>query len=127
MVLGALARVGSWTLKQRIRQRVSRVTARVGELLPDIAEATDEAVNYRNMYVHGTPARIDCEELVPFLTRTLEFVFGASDLVDAGWDIESWAERGRYGRHPFGQYLREYEGSLAMLRAARASSRCGGG
>jgi hypothetical protein len=60
---------------------------------PDSYLVLDEAVNCRNHYVHGSRAKIDDQEhffeTVPFFTDTLEFVFAASDLIEAGWNITS--------------------------------------
>ena len=120
-VLGALGRVGAWSLKQRIRHRTAVLSAQIGNLTPEIDEVTDAAVDCRNQYVHGTPAGLACGDLRVFLTNTLEFVFGASDLVDAGWDIGDWARRGHHGYHPFGTYLVGYEANLKRLKEAKAS------
>lgn len=66
-----------------------------------------EAVNLRNRYVHGSTTRHDYSkdpDLEIFLTDTLEFVFAASDLVDAGWNICDWVKCGPHMHHPFGSY-----------------------
>jgi hypothetical protein len=54
-------------------------------------------------------------ETVVFFTDTLEFVFGTSDLLQSGWDMNEW--RNRYGvhYHRFGEYLN---------RTATASQSC---
>ena len=80
----------------------------------------DAAVDCRNHYVHGTPSRIDYSkdsDVVVFLTNTLEFVFGASELVEAGWDIQRFAERGRTMTHPYGSYLVTCKSNLEALKA----------
>jgi hypothetical protein len=51
------------------------------------------------------------------LTNTLEFVFGASELVEAGWDIQRFAGGGSTGTHPFGSYLVSYKSNLEALKA----------
>lgn len=116
MVLGALGRVGKWTLKQRIRERSRLLADRIGERIPKIDEVTDAAVDWRNELVHGTRAHVDGAEHVLFLTDTLEFVFAASDLVEAGWDIVRWWEAGHRGSHPFFDYLWNYEENLKHLQ-----------
>ena len=121
-VLGALGRVGAWSLKQRIRHRTAVLSAHIGNLIPEIDGVADAAVNCRNEYVHGTRAGIDCGDARVFLTNTLEFVFGASDLVDAGWDIVGWSQRGHHGGHPFATYLMAYESNLKGLKRARDTS-----
>ena len=79
--------------------------------VPNIDRVAEEAVNLRNRYVHGAATRIDYSDnpdLERFLTDTLEFVFAASDLVEAGWNIHDWIKRGSHIRHPFGSYLEDY-------------------
>lgn len=119
-VLNALGRVGSLTLKRKIACRCSCLLNTIGDRLPELLLVTDEAVNCRNYYVHGTEARIDYNEesdMRRFLTDTLEFVFAASDLVEAGWDIAAWCERGRHRSHPFGAYMDLYSLHLAKLKS----------
>ena len=87
MIFNSLGRVGTWTLKERIRERATIVTNEIGEQIPCIEKIADSAVNCRNRYVHGTKTRVDYEkhmELVVFFTDTLEFLFGVSDLIEMG-------------------------------------------
>ena len=119
-VLGALGRVGKWTLKRKIRHRSRILLDKIEESLPDLSLVTDEAVNCRNHYVHGSPSRMDYNKhshVTIFLTDTLEFVFAASDLVDAGWDIADWHKTGAHVDHPFGRYLHSYSSELAQLKS----------
>lgn len=119
-VLGALGRVGEWVLKRKIRSRVEIILSKVPCLLPELIVATDEAVNCRNHYVHGSESRIDYNKEVEtqfFLTDTLEFVFAASDLVEAGWDIASWSQKGSHLAHPFNRYLHSYSENLKKLKS----------
>ena len=83
----------------------------IGERVPHIERVAEEAVNLRNRYVHGRTTGIDYSnnaDLQVFLTDTLEFVFSASDLVEAGWNIPDWMKRGPHPHHPFGSYLGSY-------------------
>jgi hypothetical protein len=117
-VLGALGRLGKAALKQKIRHRVKRITDATTRF-PELHLVTDEAVNCRNHYVHGSPATIDYsvdQDLQFFFTDTLEFVFAASDLIDAGWDINAWINEGTTMSHRFGRYRVEYQGALASLK-----------
>ena len=110
-VLGALSRVGTLTLKRKICFRAQIVSQVIGERIPNIDRVAEEAVNLRNHFVHGSKTRIDYiddSNLGIFLTDTLEFVFAASDLVDAGWNIGDWVKRGPHPHHPFGSYLEDY-------------------
>jgi hypothetical protein len=93
-VLNALGRVGEPVLKHKIRHRSKGILAKVGDHLPDLQFVTDHAVECRNHYAHGSP-RLDYYynnffDVVTFFTNSLEFVFAASDLIDAGWDIVAW-------------------------------------
>ena len=120
-VLGALGRVGEWNLKRKIRYRERNLIDAIGESLPELGMVTDEAVNFRNYYVHGSPPRV-LKEQVPmflvFLTDSLEFVFTASDLVDAGWDIRSWCSRPKPMGHPFHNFLSDYCNRMKSVEVA---------
>ena len=112
-VLSALGRIGKSTLKKKVRHRAQFLIDKVGDRIPDFFTITDEAVDCRNYYVHGSPpsSRIDYNQYpspLHFLTNTLEFVFAASDLVEAGWDIKKWCESQSRTNHPFGHYLYTY-------------------
>jgi hypothetical protein len=118
-ILNALGRIGKSSLKQKIRHRVKYITDVVGEDFPDLIIVTDEAVNCRNHYVHGTKGRFDYSlnsDVTFFFTDTLEFVFAASELVDAGWDINVWCNSGSTMSHPFGRYRVDYKRNLQELK-----------
>ena len=117
-VLNVLGRVGKNTLKRKIRYRAKYVMDRIGDRVPELLTVTDEAVNCRNHYVHGSPCKINYDsetKLVAFLTDTLEFVFGISDLIEAGWDIKSWLND-NFLYHVFGSYLVHYRDNLQKLK-----------
>lgn len=117
-VLGALGRLGKFTLKRKVRSRVRLVTDIVGANFPDIERVVDEAVNCRNYFVHGSVAKInygDHQDQLQFFTDTLEFVFAASDLVESGWNMAEWTGRASVS-HPFGSYLRNYAVQLRELQ-----------
>lgn len=122
-LLSALGRVGSNTLKQKIRHRAKILSDVIGDDIPEICWAIDEAVNCRNHYVHGTPLRIDSSKMgmaLVFFTMTLEFVFAASDLIEAGWNPNIWPQGGHY--HPFDLYLNGYQMDLEKLKSSIKSS-----
>ena len=52
----------------------------------------DHAIDCRNHYVHGNPAKLDYESVLDFLTNTLEFVYGVSELIECGWDSQHLAK-----------------------------------
>jgi hypothetical protein len=95
-ILSALGRIGESNLKHKVSYRAKRLVEGVPEWFPDLVMVTDEAVNCRNHYVHGTPPRFGYNRnfaAVVFFSETLEFVFGASDLIDAGWDLVPVTEK----------------------------------
>jgi hypothetical protein len=118
-VMGELARVGKLKLKQKIRYRAQLVTDQLGDKFPELTIVTDEAVNCRNHYVHGAQGKFDYSDnfsMVAFFTGALEFVFAASDLIDAGWDIKEWCAHGSTMSHPFGAFRVGYVELLRKLK-----------
>ena len=80
---------------------------------------TNQHVNCRNFYVHGSDGSFDYNanfDAVTFFTQTLEFVFAASDLVDAGWDITGWSKTSTTMSHPFARYRVNYKTELEELK-----------
>ena len=70
------------------------------------------AVQCRNYYTHGgdetNAVAVDFGDIdvVYFLTETLEFIYGASELLECGWDAAtSLADE----FHPIGGYVRSYD------------------
>ena len=115
-ILGCLGRIGDWTLKKKIRHRARSLVNTIGALIPGIDDVIREAVALRNDYVHG-PSRgykQRSKQLI-FFTNSLEFIFLASDLVDAGWNIEKWCKTPKSVGHPFGDYLASYRANVMML------------
>ena len=81
--------------------------------LPHLDDVVEYAVNCRNYYVHGKNPKLNYEQgsIQVFLTQTLEFIFGASLLLECGWNIVRWKKRSNM-HHPFSTYLQDYEASL---------------
>ena len=118
-VLNALGRIGKPNLKRKIRNRVKLITDTARAKFPDLELVTDQAVDCRNYYVHGTPGKFSYgvhADQPTFFTDTLEFVFAASDLIEAGWDIAEWINQGTTMSHPFGRYCVGYAERLAALK-----------
>ena len=115
-VLSDLSRLGTQTLKQKIRYRAKKTIEHGKWELPQLYTAIDEAVKCRNHYVHGRKARIDYFEsgIIPFLTATLEFLFVASDLLESGWKTKDTLR----DPHPIGLYLSSYRFNLSKLQSA---------
>ena len=121
-VLGALGRIGKNTLKRKICHRAQLLVDEIKDQIPDIDTVIKEAVKCRNHYVHGSNSDIDYSREIGmsvFLTETLEFVFAASDLVEAGWDIKKWWQDcyDPYYDHPFVIYLNSYEKQLQKFNS----------
>lgn len=115
-VLNALGRLGKSALKHKIRHRSQHLLG----LFRDINLITDQAVNCRNHYVHGSKPRFDYSnnfDAVIFFTSTLEFVFATSDLVEAGWNIANWMSTSSTLSHPFAEYRAGYDENLKRLKA----------
>lgn len=121
-ILNALGRVGRETLRQKIRYRAKIVEAALEETLCKLDIVTDEAVKCRNHFVHGSPGSFDYAEhgdVVTFLTQVLEFLFGASDLIDAGWNVREWRKQGSVGAHPFNSVLDMWERYAEVIHDLR--------
>jgi len=119
-VLGAFGRVGKPNLKHKVRHRAEHILKVVGNRFPELITVTDEAVNCRNFYVHGGEASFDYGahfDVVTFFTQTLEFVFAASDLVEAGWDVKAWCNTSTTMSHPFARYRVNYKNEFQELKA----------
>ncbi len=119
-VLSALGRMGKSSLKQKIRHRGQQIVNAVGERFPELLTVTDEAVNCRNYYVHGGEPRFDYSgnfNTVMFFIDTLEFVFAASDLIEAGWDVKTWSNIPTTMSHPFARFRVNYATHLQEMKA----------
>jgi len=119
-VLNALGRVGKASLKHKTRHRAQYLVDAVGDRLPDLVLVLDAAIDCRNHYVHGSASKIDYSsnfDMVIFFTNTLEFVFGASELVEAGWNIRTFVETPTSMSHPYGAYRISFQQSLQALKA----------
>lgn len=117
--LSALGRIGKHNLKTKIKFRASLITERVGDRFPDLDLVINEAINCRNFYVHGSDGKLptkDVHRFSNFVTDTLEFIYGASDLLEAGWDIRGWLAKGSTLSHPYSQYVHSYQMNLDKLK-----------
>ena len=121
-ILGYLGRVNVSSLKEKVRSRALVVSDRIAGAVPNIESIVDAAVDLRNIYVHGPPSGSGgrkklhhLEISMSFLTDTLEFVFCASDLIECGWNIESWNSKPKALSHPFSEYLYSYSENAKKL------------
>ncbi len=119
-VLGALGRLGKPSLKRKVRFRAQIVLNALPEHFPELISVTDKAVDCRNYFVHGGEPPMDYSEnsdMVWLFVDALEFVFAASDLIEAGWSIGEWSARSSIS-HPFGRYVRNYPMQLKRFQLA---------
>ncbi|PTB18264.1 hypothetical protein C9I57_24100 [Trinickia symbiotica] len=122
--LDALGRLGKPSLPKKVAHRTSIVDSKLGRCFPDLQFVASVAVKCRNFFVHGSSADINyqkVEHLLPFLTDSLEFIFAASDFIEAGWDARRWEARPYSWGHSFTRFRGEYEMSLAELRRVTGS------
>lgn len=125
-ILNALGKLGRATLRSKVRHRAAIVSRAFETPLAHIDAVTDEAVKCRNYYVHGTPGSFSYAEhgdVTTFLTSALEFFFAASDLLDAGWNMQRWYAQGSVGAHPFNRLLHDWGRQAAHLCALREAAR----
>jgi hypothetical protein len=81
-ILSALGRLGKACSQTQGTLSRTKACGIGSEWFPDLYTVTDEAVNCRNYYVHGTTYSFNYDrnlDLVTFFTNTLEFVFATSE------------------------------------------------
>lgn len=120
-VLNSLGRMGKLSLPKKVLYRSDMVSRRLGHRFPQLSEVIKIAVQLRNHYVHGSSNDFNYLRVSPhsaFLTSCLEFVFVASDLIEAGWDAAEWNSRLHTSRHWFIRFRAEYETDMTNLMAA---------
>lgn len=107
------------TLRDVVEHRAKIVLEHFGsDRLQRIDEVIWMAVKCRNYYTHGPRGQntdgIDYTdfELVIFLARTLEFIYGASELLLCGWDISKSAA---HAWHPLGGFVESYDHNRSMI------------
>lgn len=123
--LDALGRLGKPSLPKKVLHRVSIVDSNLGRVFPDLQLVAGVAIKCRNFFVHGSSGDINyqaIESLIPFLTDTLEFIFAASDFIEAGWDAQRWSSEAFGWGHSFTRYRAEYDVALAELKYAIAAT-----
>jgi len=120
-LLSALGRLGTASLKQKVRHRAGLIIGAAGGRFPDLDFVCNQAVNCRNHFVHGSDFTFDLKapsSNQSFLTDTLEFVFTASELIEAGWNLGRFLDTPTSMSHPFGSYRIHYAVNLNTLRAS---------
>jgi hypothetical protein len=118
-VLENLARLKKPSLRAKIESRAKIIQRRIPDAFPELSLVIREAVSARNLFVHGTEQRVAYAaefHHTHFFTDMLEFIFAASELVEAGWEIEKWIKQGSGGSHPFGELRVDYRTCLSELK-----------
>jgi hypothetical protein len=119
--LVALRKFGEPSLPKKVAHRTSMVEAKLGARFPDLQFVVNIAVKWRNYYVHGDSGSLNIDKIEPltnFLTDALEFVFAASDLIEAGWDAVRWNSEPKGWGHSFARFRDAYDIGLMELRRA---------
>lgn len=122
-VLSALGRLGQPSLPKKVIHRAAIVESQLGSRFQDLQFVASIAVKVRNFFVHGNSGDIEYEQVeqfLPFLTDSLEFIFAASDLIEAGWDASRWSSAPKGWGHSFTRFCIDYDSALAELRPALA-------
>ncbi|EIL89824.1 HEPN domain-containing protein [Rhodanobacter spathiphylli] len=123
--ISAIARMGKPSLPKKVAHRTRIVTEQVDSAFPDLDYVIRIALSCRNYFVHGGgPKAFDfkaAEPFVPFLTDALEFVFSASDLIEAGWDASRWNQEPHGTGHNFARFRWGYKETVAQLKQAMAT------
>jgi hypothetical protein len=117
--MGLFKRWGKANLRTKILHRLSIIQASLGHGHDGLEKVVGMAVKNRNYFVHGTED-FKPEIYLDFMslfTETLEFIAGASDLVECGWNAKEWRERGG-GRHPYGYFLHSIETEINSFISA---------
>ncbi|MFP4360841.1 MAG: HEPN domain-containing protein [Alphaproteobacteria bacterium] len=124
-ILGALGRLDQSTLRQKILYRAEIVTNAMSDPPADVEFVVREAVKARNHFVHGSKWNLDNTRqarVIPFLTRALEFIFAASEILDGGWRIREWEQRRSGVGHPFAETLFSWRECVAEIADAKTGS-----
>lgn len=117
-MLGALGRVGKKSLKHKIRDRLRIIQISEFAKLNDIELVINQSVDCRNFFVHGGRPKFDYIEnfnQLCFFIDTLLFIYGVSEMIDAGWTFNNW-KADEFNQHPFSKYLVNYSYNLRHLK-----------
>lgn len=116
--LNAIGRVGRPSLTKRVLHRAHIVASKAAGHLNELDLVVRTAIASRNYFVHGDE-HYDFSRMSPhvsFLTDSLEFIFGASDLIESGWDFERWLAGGKGYGHGYSRYMLRYPAGLVQLK-----------
>lgn len=123
-VIQALRLMDRPSLTKKVLYRVSIVDERLGHQFPDLAIVAKIAIKVRNHFVHGE-SDFEFEKVrdfQPFFTDALEFIFYASDLIEAGWNPNVWSKDPHGWGHSFTRFRSKYKHELSDFKIAVATS-----
>lgn len=121
-ILGALGRLGTKSLKHKIKVRADIFNGKSSHNLPNIELAINQSVDCRNHFVHGGNKKFDYYahfDMVCFFISTLEFIYGVSELIESGWNFDKWKSNTPMN-HPFCFYLENYQININKLKNVTA-------
>lgn len=123
--ISALKRMGKPSLPKKVQYRTAMVVKHFGARFEELPYIVKLAVQCRNYFVHGSADDFNFRAVEPylnFLTDALEFVFAASDLIEAGWSAEHWNSDPHGDGHTFARFRRSYDIGLEKLKRAIAAT-----
>jgi hypothetical protein len=119
-IINALSRLGTKTLKHKIKERIDIIENNSSLRLNNIRFVSDHCVDCRNYYVHGGKSKINYNieyEIIPFFIDTLDFIFVVSDFIECGWNIDEWLSQ-HMTNNKVSNYITFYEHNLNKLMQA---------
>lgn len=111
-VLSSLGRLHSYvTLRDTVEHRVDIILDHLDDdRMPRLKELAHMAVSCRNYLTHNSrpPDGVDftSNNTVALLAETLQFIYGASELVKCDWDMNAWLDGSFAQFHAFGIYVK---------------------
>lgn len=120
-VISALKRMNKPSLPKKVQSRVLIVNNKMKHKLPELELVAKTAIKVRNHFVHGESNSFNfdaVEHLMPFFTDALEFIFYASDLIEAGWDANAWNQEAHSWGHSFARFRCNYQQCMEDFKRA---------
>lgn len=117
--LDALGRLNGANLKKKVRAWSLELQSAFDGRFAELPYVTDQAIDCRNHYIHGSNPKFNYERsgMFLFLVRSLEFAFLASYLLKRGWDWEDWLDRCHTGSHPLRDFMMMFDMNLQELKS----------
>ena len=107
------------------KRRARRLRPLLHSRLPHLEQVVETAIACRDHFTHGEGGSKKPDHGVDFstfdakkfLTDTLLFTYSIAELLDCGWDLQTWLDSDIIGpdwHHPFAHYLRSYDQNLSL-------------